>query len=242
LYFDWAEVSLDGVICRGCRSGLGGGAYIWHSRVLAEDWQVVNNNADRGAGLLAVFSVVTIGRGSIIAGNEAMDNGGAISEGYSDLEITGALIVQNYALLGGGAITAGGGGAITIRESTITDNATSPLGGGGVRVAEDGQVTFDRTILRGNCADSEANDLVVSRYALARFYQCAIDTTAIIVKEHGAVLRSSAQLFTDPMLCGIVGCMAHGPVSYGLQPGSPCLPENNRWAESIGGLVRCPGK
>jgi hypothetical protein len=71
----------------------------------------------------------------------------------------------------------------------------------------------------------------------AQVRQCVLDVDAVISDE-GSVTYLDEPLDEDPRFCDPVNCMTlpGGPGGYDVALGSPCLPENNPWGVSIGGL------
>jgi hypothetical protein len=239
MYFLNATVELHGVSCQGCVAEAGGGIHVQQSTLYGNVVRLMDNHAVDGGGLLVNRSVCIVSGSTVLAGNVAEQDGGGMSmwEGY--VSIIGGLLAQNVGGSEGGAVSVWGEGSVHLGSVTITDNAAGPDGGGGVRVHTGGTVAFSKVILRGNCAGTAGGDLHVDSYAVARFFCCGMDTTQIVIDQGGSVDRTGAQVFSDPKLCGSVGCGIRGPLSYGLEEDSPCLDFLNPCGLGIGALGRC---
>jgi hypothetical protein len=72
----------------------------------------------------------------------------------------------------------------------------------------------------------------------ANFRHCVLDVDAVAVSWGALVTYLDEPLGEDPRFCDPVNCtsLPGGPGGYDVALGSPCLPENNPWGVSIGGL------
>jgi hypothetical protein len=234
-----SRVQLIGVTCRGCVAIAGGGASARQSMVYGTGLRLLDNQAIDGGGLLVDRSVFLADGNIVVVGNEAQQAGGGIAASECVVELIGAILAQNHASQEGGAILVGEEGTFHAGSVTITDNAAGPGGGGGVKVHAGGTATFKQTILWGNCAGLEGGQLHVEPFAVARLYCSAIDTTGVVVDENGSLRRSGEQVFSDPRMCGAVGCETRGPVAYSLSADSPCMVPGSPCGVPIGGLGFC---
>jgi hypothetical protein len=68
--------------------------------------------------------------------------------------------------------------------------------------------------------------------------QCILDVDTVWIAEGGTVTYLDEPLGEDPRFCDPINCtsLPGGPGGYDVALGSPCLPENNPWGVSIGGL------
>jgi hypothetical protein len=126
--------------------------------VTVNDSTISSNNAVQGGGIfllaeaLGEFSKATVNR-STISGNTASQNGGGI---YNNgiLFVSNSTISGNSATNGGGGIYAPGnsfdGKGGWINYSTITNNQTGSLGGGGILSFNARRVFLTNSIVAGN--------------------------------------------------------------------------------------------
>ncbi|MFE2509442.1 hypothetical protein ACFXC9_13440 [Streptomyces naganishii] len=100
-----------------------------------------------GGGVLVQKGGTFRGVSITVQGNTASGDGGGIDD-RGTLKLTGSLITDNTALLGGGLYIEPGGTADVIR-TTVRDNKANSFAGGGV-VNDSGAITIARDLIVGN--------------------------------------------------------------------------------------------
>jgi hypothetical protein len=173
-------------------------------------------------------------------GNVAVEFGGALdisASGEHLVTVRDCLIVGNVSQFAGGAIYFGGdyedvrSAYAEIRSTTIVANRAVAFGGGVYSIARGNdthQVTFDQTLLYGNCA-KDGNDVFISGHGGFRFSCSAIDTSQHVLAGSGPLEYGADNVFGDPLLCDPADC-GTAPTTegvYSLMAGSPALPANN---------------
>jgi hypothetical protein len=189
-----------------------------------------NRSENYGGGLYSRtprYNVIAMCR---FVGNESgLRGGGLYIEDPDNTEVVGCQITGNQT--GEPGINGRGAGIgvfgsyfafSTLRfiSCTITGNETQRGGGAFLHEAE---VTFEQTIIYGNCADYD-DELRFLAGGAARLICCA--TNPDEVGGEGTVEYVGEQVFEDPLFCAPAYCESAPTTSgdYTLQDISPCLP------------------
>lgn len=164
-------------------------------------------------------------------GNTATMFGGGVS--LSGGLLQDCVVVGNRSGWGGGCASA----QSVIEGCTIVGNEalTGPQGfaqGGGVLV-HSGNSTIRRSVVWGNCADAEG-DQIYARLSFVATLDCLCTDPAGL---EGNWTDLGNNVFADPLFCGPQPC---GPPSVGgmytLHSDSPCLPGHSPCGQRIGAL------
>jgi hypothetical protein len=97
-------------------------------------------------------------------------------------------------------------------------------------------VLIERCVIWNPC--NERAVWVTGSGVQAQFRQSVLDVDAVSVSWGALVTYLDEPLGEDPRFCDPINCtsLPGGPGGYDVALGSPCLPENNPWGVSIGGL------
>lgn len=221
----------------------------WNSRPIIEGFTIRNGRGTQGGAVLLGIASPTF-RYCVFASNHS-SLGGAGKLGYSatfeDCQFLGNVDTGGggaiYALQGstsflrcvfsgnqsivGGAVRTDAA-TLTFTECTITANACSRQGGGIFSFGS--PISLERTICRGNCAES-GEEIYSNRTVTLRC--CDVDTTGVLADQLVLVdIIDGDALFCDPRSCDI----ATEAGDYRLRADSPCLPEGNPCGVLIGAL------
>jgi parallel beta-helix repeat protein len=199
------------------------------------DCTIVNNEAHgncngKGGGIGVSRSRATINR-CTIAGN-FVDNGGGgiyVAGAGSDVTITECTITGNrmdvchYWWGGGGVWAEVDNPSVVIRSSTISGNFSNYFAGG--VGCENATVVIERSIIWGNCATEEGDEVYVD--GNLSFACSAVDSAKI----EGPVSCTwiGGNVFDDPAFCDPLPC-EDAPTTegdYRLHAASPCAPDNS---------------
>jgi hypothetical protein len=163
-----ASLTLTNMVVTNNRAAVGGGIKMENS--VSTPWTLtinnstITNNHATGAGGVATdgSGMVFINPGTVISSNISVTGGGGVCLNFilsgnvlqsANLNITGALIRGNQALIGsGGGICNGGNGAVTITKSTIDGNFAGVAGGGFVDLNNRGTLTVMQSLFSNNAA------------------------------------------------------------------------------------------
>ena len=223
--------TIRGLVIRRCHSEFTGGGI---SVEIGSDPLVVdcvfseNSASQQGGGVTVEIASSPVLRNCVITDNTAQIGGGiGITGGNSDPTIEDCLIAGNQAVFGGGIYIVGGAPAVS--RCTIADNRANQ-NGGGLFLVQSPLALFERTILWGSCALGVGDGIFVDNLSTLRFDCCDVDSA-------GAGGSGSPEyettIFTDPLFCDPGSCGSPG-VDYGLEDGSPCLPDASPCGERIG--------
>ncbi len=170
-------------------------------------------------------------RGNAAFGVELPGLGGAISAtGGAELHLDRCAISGNSAQRGAGGIYVGHS-LLAMEHSTLTGN-NGGSDGGGILIADSSQVWLARSVIWGNCAAAEGQEISVGSESFARLICSAVRADAI----SGNVILEGEQILTDPELCDPPRC-EDAPTDGGvltLAANSPCLPQNSPCGELVG--------
>jgi hypothetical protein len=131
--------------------------------------------------------------------NQAAVISGAIDISGGHVWIEGCVISGNESQ-GGGAISMDDNSTVVIRGCTISGNHAL-IWGGGLFSAFSG-VLVDRSILWGNCADADGDDLWMGTDAEVGFACSLIDLPGI----HGPIRYDETSIEGDQLFCGPISC------------------------------------
>lgn len=105
-------------------------------------------------------------RNTLVTGNDAGDSGGGIFLQGGRTDIERSTISNNTAGEHGGGITDQGLASLTIHRSNVVDNLTTAYfdtaGGGGIYIANDQNVTIQRSLIAGNTAISNGGGILAA--------------------------------------------------------------------------------
>jgi hypothetical protein len=113
----------------------------------AVDVVLSGSTGNLGGGLGAIGGTTVMNSGQL-TGNTANAGGGAVA--FGSVLLDGVSVTANTAATLGGGLAAGSGGALTVRNATVSAN-TSPLGGG-LGSAAPSTVTITKSTFTGNSA------------------------------------------------------------------------------------------
>src|SRR5205823_706368 len=114
-----------------------------------------------GGGRSRVFDVngpgvfnVTLAGLTVTGGQTAADRGGALSLQDENVTLSDCVVTGNTAGRDGGAVNVAGGGTLTVRRSTLTNNSSTGAGaagdGGAINVQGPGTLVIQDSTLSGN--------------------------------------------------------------------------------------------
>jgi hypothetical protein len=188
----------------------GGGAVAVSERpgTLRACW-FYGNVSERSGAVHWNFGSLTMDR-CVVAGNVAAD-------GVSLIDTQGHLVDTTIATHDGWALV-------------ITTGAVAPTS----RRAS--SVLIERCVIWNAC---ETFTVLMGGHAVSmEVRQSILDVDTVWIAEGGTVTYLDEPLGEDPRFCDPINCtsLPGGPGGYDVALGSPCLPENNPWGVSIGGL------
>jgi Ca2+-binding RTX toxin-like protein len=203
IYNDSEKLTLNEVVVTGNEAygaqGLGGGLFSVGGEVIVNDSTFHGNSATRGGALRTQSgTTLTINR-STFYDNEASALEGALSAHQTTAYIENSTFSGNSAP-SGGAIRTNSTGAMTIVNSTITQNTATGYGGG-IQVAGTGTVTLHNTILAANTAGDSASQDVSGALGAASSYNLIgqVGGSGLINNVNGNQV-GTATVLIDPLL------------------------------------------
>ena len=136
----------------GIQKGEGGALFVINSQVTIEDTRFSDNGAGNSGGAISGSSPVTITKSQFIH-NHAAALGGAIGLDAENavIDISNSWIINNSANYGGGLDLGVGHSRLSMLRIEGNEATTS---GGGIRIANKGSFTLDRSFVFGNKAQS----------------------------------------------------------------------------------------
>lgn len=207
-FFAWGNSNVTATRCRfaGNRApgissgGSGGGIRAQDSRLTLIDCDVVGNMADIGAGISTGQFCVVDFRNCLVAGNS--NNTPQGSAQAAGIQI--------------GYDTDG-----SIESCTIVGNRASNLGAG-MTVANDCNLTVEKTVIWGNCVGAgQGESVYISFDGFVDFLCCDVDPAKVV----GGSTTYTSSFAADPVFCNPKPC-ASAPTldgNYSLQGTSPLL-------------------
>lgn len=222
----WRPV-IEGFTIRNATGTSGGGVWSLLATPTFRDCEFASNRAIVGGavdlGLSATFEHCRF------VGNEARDQGGAVSVLSGATSFVDCVLSGNFALYGGAVLSHHS--SLTFTDCTITSNWSSE--GGGIFAFSEAMV-LERTICRDNCAGI-GQEIYSNRDVTLR---CSnVDLSGIIAE--GIIQEEVIDL--DALFCDPRACYPTEDGDYSLRADSPCLPEGNPCHVRIGALdLGCP--
>lgn len=220
--------------------GRGGGIGCYLSSPTIRNCRIVGGTAELTAGGIYVREGAPTFESCQILGNVSAGVGGILVSSAT-ADFIGCVIAGNEGGPAGG-LALGPDGIAELTGCTITDNvATEPGGSGGISTLDGfvGAVTFDRTILWGNCGPSA--DIAEAYFGTDIVFTLGCsDLRAAGISIQGDFDDNGNNFDADPLFCEALACAA--PASngnYALDPSSPCLAANSPCAELVGALDDC---
>lgn len=252
-----ASPTIRDCVLEGNRAIAGAGICCWQSTATIEDCLFEDNIAGMdyypgwGGGILVTYGAVRILSCTFIS-NGAGGTGGGIDthDGNTtiiDCRILGSTFEGVYCI----------GGAVEVRNCVITGNSSSGVWchegtgmivgstiagnrgdgeGGGIRVSGGAAVSVEKSIVWGNCARGEFDNVYVDGVSQTEFACCIVDSSG--VGGEGSITGLSDEAFADPEFCAPAPC-GGAPTDqgdYSIALGSPCAPELSPCGELVGAL------
>jgi predicted outer membrane repeat protein len=181
-------------------------------------------------GLALVSATVTM-KSCRLSGN----HGGAMFVNFAVLEVYDTVITGNHGAHGGGVFTTFGADPLFVR-CTIAGNHASGRGGG-IYAGELGGVRLVQSVVWGNCADLDGDEIFVFQDVLRA--ECSIINTEGLATDAGGSFDFDEHTTSvDPLFCDPASCEA-APTSegdYHVSETSPCLPAFSPCGQPIGAL------
>jgi hypothetical protein len=168
----------------------------------------------------------------LFAGNAgAWQGGGAI---YVMASIDCSVVLQRCVITGNLGYWGGGlridGASLMMTECTIARNMANNDGGGIWNL--DGHLQFDRTIIWGNCASGDGDE--IHSLGDLSLTCCDVDSSGIDARQ---INYDEETIFADPLFCDPEPCQVATPEgNYRVRSDSPCLPDGNSCGVLIGAL------
>lgn len=182
---------------------------------------ISGNSANGSGGAIVLLAGDLDLNDSLVTGNIAVQRGGGIFIfGYGDTSVHNSTISENIAVTNGGAI-ANTYGSVHLANATLTANSAN-AGGGGIwfRYGEY-TLAMDSTIVAGNTAGSEADDIAGPGLS--------VDGANNLVVAAAGVALPGDTISADPMLEPLA--QNGGPtMTHALSKGSPAIDAgSNPW-------------
>lgn len=185
-----------------------------------------------GGGMSIEFGASPLVEDLVIVGCEAGQLGGGLS-----IE-TGASPILRRCLITGNRAPGGGGvfsnASPMFEQCTIAGNRADV--GGGVECQSPGEVSFESSIVWGNCALDGSDQLYLRFSALATFACSGIDTSGVVAD--GVLELADDVLALDPWFCGAEDCQSApaGGGDYTLDVSSPYAGKRMSCGRTAGAL------
>lgn len=199
--------------------GPGGGIHATGMQIAYSDIDSNSTTYGNGGGVFLSNGLMYF---TNLRGNFGVGGGGlfAIGSSIGKCTITGNTSPGD----GGGGIYASG---TSFQDCTISGN--KGLAGGGVSATS---TTFDRSIIWGNCAIVQADEIDAS--STVTLICCCVNAAGV----NGSVFYQGTQVFSNPMFCAPLSCNSAPTTggNYTLTSASPCLPGNSPCGNLIGSL------
>jgi|GEM_PF-3128721 len=159
-----------------------------------------------------------------LSGNTATNGGGGIRlDAQCSAEIDSCAFWGNSARHGGGVELGGEGSSCQIRWCTFAGNHAEQTGGGLTIGYVYATCSVDHSILWGNCADSEGDQVYLAYTSCEITFSCS-DVDTLGIEGPGDVTLQADNIFTDPVFCDSEDCSSAPTTAgdYHLRPCSPC--------------------
>jgi hypothetical protein len=180
-----SDISIDGTVLAGNLShgwNGGGAMYIDRSNTIITNSSMVGNRTNgyygHGAGAYFYRSMVRISdcpiTDNVGAGPNAYGGGLFINE--CDLILQRSPVTGNFANDDGGGLGIWNYGNVVIKDSPIRNNESNTFHGGGVRVHNRVNATFDNSPITGNSTVQRGGGIAVSTYATVRLIDSPVDS------------------------------------------------------------------
>ncbi|RYD85182.1 MAG: hypothetical protein EOP84_03310 [Verrucomicrobiaceae bacterium] len=158
IWADSLQVRIAGVSISGGRAGgdPGGGINNFNSRLTVSNCMITNCIGRTGGGIDSGFdgSAALTVVDSEISGNQSEVGGGGISCSGGVISLLRTRVASNTTITGGAGLDFGTAMApLNVTDCTISQNAASWNGGGGVYIDDDSSVTFTNTVITENTAE-----------------------------------------------------------------------------------------
>jgi hypothetical protein len=185
--------------------------------------RILGNQAISG-GALACGWTVTPPQGSGLGSPTGTTGSGLAHRRDPQLAITGCVITGNMATSDGGGVFLDNAPASAITECTFSGNFAGGMGGGAFVRLNQADLTASSTILYGDCADGEGDEVYVTPAGSGIvFDNCNVATNG--VAGPGTVTWGPGNIHVDPLFCGAQPC-GNAPTpagDYRLSMNSPCV-------------------
>jgi predicted outer membrane repeat protein len=162
-------------------NGSGGGIFVGGNSTSfsLEDSDVTGNSSQDGGGLGAVTGGTVTIADSVISSNTAAGDGGG-----ADIPVSGGQVTIDRTTIDGNTSNGYGGGlsmsrAIVMTNSTVSNNDAG-YEGGGVRVVDISQATFNNTTISGNSSTEDGGGLYFYNVANVTMNQSTISNNDAI--------------------------------------------------------------
>jgi len=225
-YCSESSPTVSGSTFSGNTAGRAGGAvYCWdHADLVFNDVSFTANTADTlgGAVFCGEYSDPAF-TNAFFGGNIAGQDGGAIyCDGGSAPVLSGAILFANESAHWGGGLYCADGSNPVVTSTTIARSFAGQYWGAGV-FCSDSSPSLANTIIA--CSGTGGAMKCIGTSSPSIEHCCSYGNA------HGDDLCgiSRENMFEDPLFCNVFSSD-----SLSLADDSPCLPENNVWAELVG--------
>jgi len=205
---------------------------------VVDGFTLVNCANDHGGcgGAIAINDSSPIFRNCRIIGSQNLAQGGAVGIIYSSAPLfEGCVITGCRGTLGGGVFV-GYGATPTFSGCTIAGNHASTHGGG-LQCNNDSEVSILRSVVWGNCADQDGDQLHTGEAASTIHLECSdVDNSG--VEGSGTVDYVADNISIDPAFCDPVNCDSAPTAlgNYTIDINSCCDADDSPCGELIGAL------
>lgn len=230
---------LESCTIRNCLSNNNGGGMACDndSAPVFEDCLILDNETpDLGGGAWAVNRAYPKFNRCVFKGNSAKYGGALRLYDDARADLTECFLVQNEATRQGGAIHCRNNSRADLMSCTVADNSGGNLGGG-IYVSV-GIVDLKQTIVWGNTAATNGNEVLLSGSNATAFLECSC---TLVTVEGGTVIDNGGNVYEDPQFCMLAMDEDDPHYYYGLHYESPCNHLHNPGcSEMIGAAhIRC---
>jgi hypothetical protein len=207
------------------RDSMGGGMYV-NSSVTVAHCTIADNWAASGAGMYCGPTPQSVTSPTltevVFRGNWAIEDGGALWIGDSDVVMTDCTITQNYANHDGGGLMFGNDNFSTLVRCHVTDNTAGNNGGGMCT-----RFSFDWTMtdctLAGNTAEHYGGGVYADYDSHLALTRCAITGNTATLAGGGAYLAAEVALVDCTVRANTVPGEGYGGGIYCAPYGTPVI-------------------